>query len=96
MRGEVSYFPQSSSISLERYAFETCHVTQKMPWNGDADSLIDRYEDYAQMGRYVLFWSKSSYFGPLFELQDVSQEPRALNAPSSCLIFRVFASKKEC
>ena len=58
MRGEVSYFPHSSSLILEHYAFETCHVTQKMPWNGDADSLTDRYEDYAQMGRYVLFWSK--------------------------------------
>ena len=96
MRGEVSFLPQSSSLILERYAFGTCHVTQNMPWNGDADFLTDRYEDYAQMGRYVLFWTKSSYFGQPFELQDVFQEPRALNTPSSCLIFRVFASKKEC
>lgn len=57
---------------------------------------IDRYEDYAQMGRYVYFGVNVPIAEHFFESQDVSLEPIGPKSPSSYLIVPVSALKKEC
>lgn len=61
-------------------------VTQKMFSNRIADLKTDRYEDYAQLGRYVHF-RRNIFLLTFSELQDVSPELIAFLRAVSLLGF---------
>lgn len=96
MRGEVSYFSQSSSPILENRALETYHVTRKTPSNANANSENARYEDYPQMGRYVHFRSKQLLSRTTFPIARRVLGANDTYPLSSCLTPWVFPLKKRC